>query len=260
MSDFFPNQGFLADIYKHIELPILNTREFDFYRCVEFNEDFYYKTVSELHNGNLRLSRRDNRYSELFQNMKLSYWADSRETAKAEVVKWGAGNNILTFEAYDDASSFAPTTYPLEDLIIIDGIHLNFQNILNKLNKGIPLNNDDENLIERIKQEEPDCLAYKSEAKKGGVCFLFFEKGFNKLSLKSVSLRLGDLQGKNKNKILCANTCDYIPSLESYGNYFAPKAKIKYYENYIYTDEYKLRKKNEEYVCKLIREEGHYDQ
>lgn len=62
------------------------------------------KTVSELHRGNLRVSRKDNRYSNIFPGQKLSYWADSPQTARAEVKKWEAGNDLLTFWAYDDGS------------------------------------------------------------------------------------------------------------------------------------------------------------
>ena len=259
MNILFPNQGFGIPVYKHTELPILKTFEFDFYRCVEFSENLYNKTVSELHNGNLRLSRKDNRYSELFPNMKLSYWADSRATAKAEVVKWGAGNNILTFEAYDDASSFMPTTFPLEELEIVDGVHLNFSQILTKLNTNTPLNDEDMILIQRIIEAKPDCIAYKSEARKGSICFLFFEKGFKKLSLKSVSLRLGDLQGKNYNKIICANTCDYLPILESYGEYFEPKTKMKCDQSYKDTEEYRLRQMYEEKNSKIRKEHFLYE-
>ena len=126
MTKFFPNQTFDMDIWKHRELPLIETQEFDFFRCLEFQDGYYGKTISELHKGNLRVSRKDNRYSNLFPGQKLSYWADSPKTAKAEVRRWGAKNNILTFWAYDDGSSFIPTVYPAENLRIIDGIHFGF--------------------------------------------------------------------------------------------------------------------------------------
>ena len=100
----------------------------------------------------------------------LNYiWADSPQTARAEVKKWEAGNGLLTFWSYDDGSSLVPTVYPAEYLRIIDGV---------------------------IGREKPDCLAYRSEAKEGGVCFLFFEQRFRKLSLREVSLRPGSYKGK----------------------------------------------------------------
>ena len=118
MGELFPNQSFGIIIQKHNDLPILESYEFDFYRCIEFNDTYYGKTVSELHGGNLRVSRRDNRYSNLFPGQKLSYWADSPQTARAEIKKWGSGNNILTFWAYDDGSSFIPTIYLAENIRI----------------------------------------------------------------------------------------------------------------------------------------------
>lgn len=64
MSEFFKSQDYGRDIYKHRFLPVYITDEFDFYRCVEFQEAFYGKTVSELHHGNLRLC--SDRYTKLF--------------------------------------------------------------------------------------------------------------------------------------------------------------------------------------------------
>ena len=63
----------------HKRLPVIVTDEFDFWRCVEFNENFYGITVSELFKGNLRESNKNNRYSSLFPNQKLSYWASSKK-------------------------------------------------------------------------------------------------------------------------------------------------------------------------------------
>ena len=79
----FKSQDYGRPIYKHIKLPIYITDEFRFFRCVEFNPDFYGKTASTLFNGNLRIC--SGRYSKLFPNQKLSYWADSPETARAEI-------------------------------------------------------------------------------------------------------------------------------------------------------------------------------
>ncbi len=184
----------------------------------------------------------------------MSYWADCPQTAKAEIKKWGSSNNILTFWAYDDGSSFIPTIYPAESLRIIDGIHFGFDKILKKVGNHEELTNDEKEIIDRIGYEKPDCLAYHSEARKGGVCFLFFEQGFKKLSLREVKLRLGDCKGKNTANVTCAITSDFSPVLEGYGYYFSPIAKVKYDKKYIMSDEYILRKQVEEYSNEKIME------
>ncbi len=255
MSKLFPNQYWGIDTWKHQELPIVESHDFNFYRCLEFKESYYGKTISKLHSGNLRVSRIDNRYSNLFPGQKLSYWADSPQTARAEVKKWGANNNLLTFWAYDDGSSFIPTVYPADYLRIVDGIHFGFDEILKKVGNHEELSSEEQNFIDRIALEEPDCLAYKSEAKKDGICFLFFEHGFKKLSLRKVSLRLGDYSGKNCATVTCAITSDFTPVLKGYGYFFLPKAKIKYDNNYERTDEFILRSQVEKDSFKRIRGE-----
>lgn len=254
MGELFPNQYYGVDIWKYEKLPIIESHDFSFYRCLEFKENYYGKTVSELHSGNLRVSRKDNRYSNLFPGQRLSYWADSPKTARAEVKKWGAGNNLFTFWAYDDGSSFIPTIYPAENLRVVDGIHFGFDKILKKVGNHEKLTKDEREFVDRIGREKPDCLAYRSEAKKDGVCYLFFEQGFRKLSLRKVSLRLGDYKGKNTATIVCAVTSDFTPVLESYGGYFLPIARTKYNKEYVKTDEYILRKEVEDYWHQRIRE------
>lgn len=96
----FISQSYGRPIYKHEQLSVYITDEFNFFRCVEFKADFYGKTASTLFNGNLRICSETNRYAKLFPNQKLSYWADSPDTARAEIKKHGAGSNILTFWAY----------------------------------------------------------------------------------------------------------------------------------------------------------------
>lgn len=228
-------------ILKHKTLPMIKTGEFDFYRCIQFSDNLYGKTVSELHAGNLRLSRSDNRYSNLFPGQKLSYWADSPDTAMAEAKKWGANKNLLTFWAYDDGSSFIPTVYPSLELQIIDGTQIEFNKILKKLEKHENLTKADRELIDNIAYQEPDCLAYESEARKGGTNFLFFEHGFKKLSIREVWLRLGERVSQNHNKIVCATSSDYTPHLSSYGNMFLPIARIGKSSTYTDSDEYHLR-------------------
>lgn len=254
MDELFTNQYYGVDIWKHQELPIIESHDFNFYRCLEFKNDYYGKTISELHKGNLRIPRRDNRYATLFPGQRLSYWADSPQTARAEVKRWGASNNLLTFWAYDDGSSFVPTIYPASYLRIIDGIHFGFDKILKKINSNIKLSPKEEHYLEKIAFANPDCLAYKSEAKKEGICFLFFEQGFKKLSLREVALRLGDSKGKNHAVIPCAISSDFTPVIKNYGCYFLPKARTKIDPNYINTDEYILRKQVETHSWDKINE------
>ena len=107
----------------------------------------------------------------------LNYiWADSPQTARAEVKKWEAGNGLLTFWSYDDGSSLVPTVYPAEYLRIIDGVKFGFDIILKKIGN----------------HETLTC----GKKELGGVCFLFFEQRFRKLSLREVSLRPGSYKGK----------------------------------------------------------------
>lgn len=81
-----------------------------------------------------------------------------------------------------------------------------------------------------------------------------FEQGFRKLSLREVSLRLGDYKGKNTAKVTCASGSGFSPVLKGYGHYFSPIARVKYDDKYIETDEYILRKQVEEYWYEKIRE------
>lgn len=246
MSSLFPNHSYLSQILKNNELPIYITDEFNFYRCVEFNEKFYGKTVSEMHSNNLRQNNHLGRYSKLFANEKISYWTDSPRTGLEEIRKHGAGLSVLTFSAYDDMSSTFHTIIDGEPLSIIDGRDLKFGKILNKIEKGIDLDETEQSIIKRIAYEKPDCLAYDSVVKKDGVNFLFFEKGFKKLSLRKVELRIGKKKNNkiryNKTYICCASGSDYSPNIESYGNFFMPIAKIGFDDDYLNTDEYKKRK------------------
>lgn len=82
MNNLFSNQSYGRTVYKHKELPIYVTDEFNFFRCISFREDFYGKTVSELHIGNLRMGTPENRYSNLFPDECVSYWADSPKTSR----------------------------------------------------------------------------------------------------------------------------------------------------------------------------------
>ena len=144
---------------------------------------------------------------------------------------------------------------------IIDGRALGFHEILEKDDNGIPLSKADKKLISQIEAEKPDCLAYWSVARKGGVNFLFFEKGFRKLAIRELRLRLGDEKGKNKNCIYCAGTCDYTAWLKAYGDFFMPKAQIRHDSNYELSKEFLHRKEVNQFwrnqYFKRIEKEPH---
>jgi len=238
-SRVFPNQAYGRQNLKHNKYPVYITDEFDFFRCVEFNDSFYGKNVFELHYGNLRTCNTTNRYSGLFPKQKLSYWADSISTARKEIKKHGASNNIITFWSYDDATSTFPIIDNDEPLIIIDGRDIKFHEILEHYEKNGKLNSTEQRIVDDIIELKPDCLAYWSIADEGHVNYLFFEKGFNKLSIRQVRLRLGNQFGKNTNRIVCADSCDYTPFPKSYGECFMPLAKVKLDDEYLQTSDYK---------------------
>ena len=248
----FISQSYGRPTYKHKELPVYITDEFNFFRCVEFNDEFYGKTASALFNGNLRTC--SGRYAKLFPNQKLSYWANSPTTARAEIKKHGAGKNILTFWAYDDRTSTFPILQNEEPLIIIDGRKTGVQELIDKADKEKELSNAEQSYINDLMAQEPDCLAYDSHAKSGGENFIFFEKGFKKLELRQLQLRLGENNGGNVNRIVCADTCDYLPFIESYGMYFQPKTRVKMDKSYLLSDEYLQRKEVYRQSCQKVRE------
>ena len=249
----FKSQDYNMPTYKHKSLPVYQTIEFDFFRCVQFNDCLYNKTVSELHKGNLREC--NGRYSKLFPNQKISYWADSPKTARAEVKSHGANNNLLTFWAYDDTSSTFPTVEDLEMLTIIDGRQCGIQEIIDKIDIGEDISSQDKKLIDDILACNPDCLAFDSHANEGGENFIFLEKGFKKLSLRRVRLRLGSEKGKGYKDITCAFGSDYSPFIEAYGEYFVPKLQVKKDDSYRLTDEYQKRNEVRESFYDLMRKE-----
>lgn len=248
----FISQDYGRSIYKHKEFPVYITDEFDFFRCVEFKDDFYGKTAGCLFNGNLRECT--GRYSKLFPNQRLSYWADSAATARAEIKKHGAGNNILTFWAYDDGTSTFPTLPDQSPLIIIDGRKSGVQELIDKVDNDRYLTDAEQKYMKSLLAVNPDCLAFDSHAKDGGENFIFFEKGFKKLALRELRLHFGRKDGGAHKFIVCANTCDYTPFIESYGEYFIPKAKIKMDESYLSSEEYLQRKAILEQSYRRFRE------
>lgn len=238
----FKAQSYNQPTLKHESLPIFCTKEFDFYRCVEFKNDFYGKTASELFNGNLRECT--GRYSALFPGQRLSYWADSPDTARAEIKKHGSGCDILTFWAYDDSSSFMPCMGNNEMLYIVDGRKCGIQKLIDKIDNNEELSLDERRMMDEILKEPIDCIVYDSHAKAGGENFIFLEKGFKKLALRELKLRFGRQNGGGHNVICCAVTGDYVPYLKGYGDYFVSKCKVEHNLDYIKTEEYITRKKN----------------
>lgn len=227
----FKAQSYDQPIYKHKNLPIYATKEFDFFRCVEFKEEFYDVLATDLFKGNLRNCT--GRYSSLFPNQKISYWADSKKTAQAEVKKHGADCNLLTFWAYDDASSFEPCMGNNEMLIIVDGRKSGIQSLIDKLDTGLAISDSEKRLMDDILKEQFDAIAYDSKACPGGENFIFLENGFKKLALRELCLRFGKKDGGNHASICCALTSDYTPILQSYGEYFSPKCRVKRDLNYL---------------------------
>lgn len=235
-SRVFKSQCYNQLTLKYKDLPIYQTKEFDFFRCIEFQNSFYGKTVSELFNNNLRES--SGRYSKLFPNQKISYWADSPQTARAEIKKHGAGNSILTFRAYDDLSSFIPCLGGNEHLIIVDGRKCGIQDLIDKIDKNIELSDEEQSLIKKILKCDIDCIAFDSKTYPGGENFIFLEKGFKKLALKELRLRFARDEGGAHDYICCAVSSDYKPCLEEYGKCFMPKCRIKMNKDYLKSKEY----------------------
>ena len=247
----FKGQDYGMPTYKHSELPLYITEEFSFFRCVPFDSSFYGKTASDLFNGNLRIC--SGRYSKLFPGRLLSYWADHPATALAEIRKHGSGNDVLTFWAYDDASSTFPIFPNREKLMIVDGRKCGVQELIDKLDNDENITGKDREYLNTIMSYDPDCLAFDSHARKGGENYLFFEKGFKKLALRELKLRFGKEHGGSSAKIVCAGTCDYTPYLNSYGECFLPKARVKMCESYLCTDEYQTRVNAPNESLRIIR-------
>ena len=236
----FISQDYGRAVYKHKTLPLYVTDEFNFYRCVAFRNEFYGKTASELFIGNLRES--SGRYASIFPGQKLSYWADSPQTCRAEIKKHGAENDILLFWAYDDATSTFPTTLVGEPLLIVDVRRHGLQSMFDRLDKEESATSEDREKLAEIMSYSPDCLVYDAHARKGGENFLFFEKGFRKLALRELRLRFGKEHGGNHNSIVCAVSSDYSPVLEGYGYCFMPKARTGLVNTYLQNEEYRIRK------------------
>ena len=91
--------------------------------------------------------------------------------------------------------------------------------------------------MQEIMTEQPDAIVYNSVID-GGENFIFFESGFDKLSLREVDLYLGD---QKRVDVVCAFGSDYSPSCEAYGHSFERIGCTKMHEDYLKTVEYKRR-------------------
>ena len=128
------------------------------------------------------------------------------------------------------------------------------QELIDKADSGIPLSKDEQRDMKELLAQEPDCLVYDSHARQSGENYIFFEKGFRKLALRQLRLRFCRSEGGSYSQIVCADTCDYTPYIESYGEYFMPKAKVRMDESYLNSDEYLLRKQINEESHRKLRE------
>ncbi len=233
-----------SPVFRHTDLPVYTTVEFDFFRCVAFDNSFYGRTVSELHAGNLRECRAENRYSDLFKNEKTSYWSEGMSVARSEVRSHRHCSSYLMFWAYDDTSSTFRTIPDSSRLYIINGMELGFSKILCKSENSVELFESELEIMDRIRSESPDGLVYDSRVKPNNRNYLFFERGFRKLSLRQVSLTIRENGRVNRNRVACATSSDYHPSIKEYGWCFEPIAKLKFDQKYLESEEYISRNNN----------------
>lgn len=232
----FESQAYGGYAHRYEGLHLIDADEFSFYRFVNFDEGMYGKTVSDLHAGNLRTPVSDSRYAKLFPNHHLSYWSGSYQTARKETLKHGGTQDHLIFKAYDDGSSTFPTGQ-YEPLKIIDGRDMGIGEIIRAFEKTQELSDGEAQMFKDIMSEKPDALAYNSVID-GGENFIFFESGFDKLSLREVDLYLG---GRKRTGVVCVSGSDYSPDCEAYGYSFERIARTKKHEDYQESVEYKRR-------------------
>ncbi len=250
----FSSQHYNSPTQYHKDLPLIKTREFCFYRCLNFKDAYYGKTVSELHSGNLRFPAEDSRYAKLFPNQRLSYWSGDPQTAIQEVRKHGGNKNYILFWAYDDAASAFPTTR-YDDMLIVDGRINGIGKIIGDFEESQTITAKDALLIQEIMAYKPDAVAYNSVVT-GRENFIFFESGFEKLSLREVKLYLGERPARNKVRVACAVTSDYSPVCASYGYSFEPVARTEYHKEYLDSVEYQRRNACYEDDCKKWRKQN----
>ncbi len=81
-------------------------------------------------------------------------------------------------------------------------------------------------------------FVYDSHARQNGENYISLEKGFKKLALWQVKLRMGERPAKNSITISCADTSDYMPAIDNYACYFQPIARIGVDQDYYRSSEY----------------------
>lgn len=225
-------------VRRHNQLPIYMIGDGTFFKCREFSHSSYGKTISMLHAENLKNMDNENPLTQLFPGEKLSYWSSKKKCAREKNKAQASSNSVITFEAYDDASAFCPTTDYDYGLYVVDGNDPMIYKILDKTNKKIGLNEDEKELMKTILDTKPDGIAYSSELNMN-TDFIFFERGFDKLSLKTVHIRI---DRNNAKEIYCAISSDYNADCKSYGYYFEPVLRKKYDASYEQSEEYLRRK------------------
>lgn len=233
----FDSQAYNQIIYKHRKFPIYITKEFDFFRCVPFDENMYGVPAYNLFINNLRKS--DGRYSKLFGDSKVSYWCNSPDVARAEVRKHKDAKDTLMFWAYDDFSSFVPCREDSDFLHILDARSTDIANLIEKIDKNEQVSEKERNFFKELMKEEIDAIAYQSKAVDKGENFIFNERGFAKLALKWIRLRFSKLNGGSSNRIWIVCNGDYNPYVEAYAEFFAPKCCIKKDKKFLETEEFK---------------------
>ena len=238
--------------WKHDSYPVYETKEFTFFRCLSFKQEFYGRTISELHAGNLRESA--GRYSNLFPGQRISYWASDRDTAKQEVASHEECRDYILFQAYDDASSFIPSLPNQTPLRVADGRETHLALVLEKVQRGERLSDEEIGFLLELSKLDLDCVAYVSHVNRTGENFLFFERGFRKLALREVLLVLGSRKSRNTKRVRCATTSDYLPNLESYGMKFEPIARAMMDDSYLESGEYRQRKAIDSLSMSRIRD------
>ena len=172
-----------------IQLPIIYKDNIEVVRCVATGEWMFGKNTFELHSGNLRIGKKTNRYAKLFPFLYVSYWADSIDTARAEMMYHYGDTDFVSFHASyhcQDAS---------EHLRIVDGTEINFHKIIEKDELGISLEASEKELIQIIADTQPDCLLYQSKRNIDGTNYLFFENGFRKLCCNEINLNVRCVNG-----------------------------------------------------------------
>lgn len=237
----FDSQAYGQFNYKHKKFPIYITKEFDFFRCVPFDESMYGVVAYNLFMNNLRKS--DGRYSKLFGNSKVSYWCNSPVVARAEVRKHKSAKNTLMFWAYDDFSSFAPCRENSDYLHILDARTTDIADLIEKVDKGVDITKKEKDYFAELMKQDIDAIAYRSKVQEDGENFIFNEKGFKKLALKWVGLRFSKSCGGSNSGIWVVNNGDYNPFIKSYAEYFMPKCRIKVDEEFLKTAEYQSLEK-----------------